>query len=83
MLMLSIGELVEIRMHDPVVRPTVRMSRKRDIFKPVPGEGLPNLIGGSDNAGTLSRLEHGLVMPMLQNTFVHLPGVGPRRERAL
>jgi uncharacterized protein YprB with RNaseH-like and TPR domain len=22
-------------------------------------------------------------MPMLQNTFVHLPGVGPRRERAL
>jgi uncharacterized protein len=30
------------------------------------------------------RLEHGLVVTlMLQSTFVHLPGVGPRRERAL
>jgi uncharacterized protein YprB with RNaseH-like and TPR domain len=34
--------------------------------------------------GNSGRLEHGLaVTPMLQNTFVHLPGVGPRRERAL
>jgi len=34
--------------------------------------------------GNSGRLEHGLAVTlMLQNTFVHLPGVGPRRERAL
>lgn len=34
--------------------------------------------------GWSGRLKHGLVVTfMLQNTFIHLPGVGPRRERAL
>jgi len=70
-----------------VVPRTGRINLDAGLFKPgLLAESMPPAVSSLQwrMPGNSGRLEHGLVVTlMLQNTFVHLPGVGPRRERAL